>query len=140
MATYRFKGGMSQVDQSDSSEIHFQVLRAIAQNPDLTQRELAGVLGISLGKANYCLKALIVKGLVKIESFAKSPNKLGYAYLLTPQGVSQKAALTTSFLRHKLEEYEALRSEIEVLKLETEIPVVVKEKDSEDVQAEAHNK
>lgn len=110
---------MPEVDQVDSSEIHFQVLRAIAQNPDLTQRELAAVLGISLGKANYCLKALVVKGLVKIESFAKSKNKLGYAYLLTPQGVAQKAVLTTNFLRHKLEEYESLRSEIEMLKLET---------------------
>jgi EPS-associated MarR family transcriptional regulator len=131
---------MPEVDQSDSSEIHFQVLRAIAQNPDLTQRELAAVLGISLGKANYCLKALVVKGLVKIESFAKSKNKLGYAYLLTPQGVSQKAALTTSFLRHKLEEYESLRSEIEMLKLETANSASTSVQEKKDLQVEAQAK
>ena len=131
---------MPEVDQSDSSEIHFQVLRAIAQNPDLTQRELAAVLGISLGKANYCLKALVVKGLVKIESFAKSKNKLGYAYLLTPHGVSQKAALTKSFLRHKLEEYESLRSEIEMLKLETANSVGASVQETKDLQVEAQIK
>lgn len=131
---------MPEVDQTDSSEIHFQVLRAIAQNPDLTQRELAAVLGISLGKANYCLKALVVKGLVKIESFAKSKNKLGYAYLLTPQGVAQKAALTTSFLRHKLEEYESLRSEIEMLKLETANSASTSVQEKKDLQVEAQAK
>lgn len=131
---------MPELDQSDSSEIHFQVLRAIAQNPDLTQRELAAVLGISLGKANYCLKALVVKGLVKIESFAKSKNKLGYAYLLTPQGVAQKAALTTSFLRHKLEEYESLRSEIEMLKLETANSASTLVQEKKDLQVEAQAK
>jgi EPS-associated MarR family transcriptional regulator len=131
---------MSEVEQSDSSEIHFQVLRAIAQNPDLTQRELAAVLGISLGKANYCLKALVVKGLVKIDSFAKSKNKLGYAYLLTPQGVAQKAALTTSFLRHKLEEYESLRSEIEMLKLETANSASTTAQEKRDLQVEAQAK
>jgi EPS-associated MarR family transcriptional regulator len=131
---------MPEVDQLDSSEIHFQVLRAIAQNPDLTQRELAAELGISLGKANYCLKALVVKGLVKIESFAKSKNKLGYAYLLTPQGVAQKAALTTSFLRHKLEEYESLRSEIEMLKLETANSASTSVQEKKDLQVEAQAK
>jgi EPS-associated MarR family transcriptional regulator len=131
---------MPEVDQSDSSEIHFQVLRAIAQNPDLTQRELAAVLGISLGKANYCLKALVVKGLIKIESFAKSKNKLGYAYLLTPQGVVQKAALTTSFLRYKLEEYESLRSEIEMLKLETANSASTSVQEKKDLQVEAQAK
>jgi len=131
---------MSEVEQSDSSEIHFQVLRAIAQNPDLTQRELAAVLGISLGKANYCLKALVVKGLVKIDSFAKSKNKLGYAYLLTPQGVAQKAALTTSFLRHKLEEYESLRSEIEMLKLETANSASTTVQEKRDLQVEVQAK
>lgn len=131
---------MPEVDQTDSSEIHFQVLRAIAQNPDLTQRELAAVLGISLGKANYCLKALVVKGLVKIESFAKSKNKLGYAYLLTQQGVAQKATLTTSFLRHKLEEYESLRSEIEILKLETANSAGTSVQEKKDLQVEAQAK
>ena len=131
---------MSEVEQSDSSEIHFQVLRAIAQNPDLTQRELAAVLGISLGKANYCLKALVVKGLVKIDSFAKSKNKLGYAYLLTPQGVAEKAALTTSFLRYKLEEYESLRSEIEMLKLETANSASTSVQEKKDLQVEAQAK
>ena len=131
---------MPEIEQSDSSEIHFQVLRAIAQNPDLTQRELAAVLGISLGKANYCLKALVVKGLVKIDSFAKSKNKLGYAYLLTPQGVAEKAALTTSFLRHKLEEYESLRSEIEMLKLETANSASTTVQEQKDLQIEVQAK
>ena len=131
---------MDKIEDSGSNEIHLQVLRLIAQNPSLTQRELASVLGVSLGKANYCLKALVVKGLVKIESFAKSPNKLGYAYLLTPQGVAQKATLTTSFLRHKLEEYEALRCEIEILKSETEVLARLGEAASTDLHVEANSK
>ena len=101
-----------------SSETHLRVLRLLQDNPHLTQRELADALGVSLGKANYCLKALLLKGLIKMNNFSKSENKLGYAYLLTPSGVAAKARLTTEFLRIKMSEYEALRHEIDQLRRE----------------------
>ncbi len=94
-------------------EIHLQVLRAIECNPDLTQRQLAAALGVILGKANYCIKALIDKGLVKMGNFSHNQKKLGYAYLLTPKGVKGKAALTAHFLRRKMAEYEELCQEME---------------------------
>ena len=96
-------------------ENHFKVLRLLADRPDVTQRELAKALGISLGKANYCLQALLEKGLIKMSAFANSGNKLAYAYLLTPDGVSAKARLTRDFLYRKTHEYEALKLEIELL-------------------------
>lgn len=101
-----------------SSETHLRVLRLLQDNPHLTQRELADALGVSLGKANYCLKALLVKGLIKMNNFSKSENKLGYAYLLTPSGVAAKARLTTEFLTIKMSEYEALKHEIDQLRRE----------------------
>lgn len=88
--------------------------------PELTQREMAREMGVSLGKANYCLRALLGKGLVKAQNFRKSPKKRGYIYLLTPEGVAAKAALTRDFLARKREEYHALRVEIERLQKETE--------------------
>ena len=84
----------------------------------MTQRALAEALGVSLGAANYCLKALVQKGWVKLESFHKNPNKLGYLYLLTPLGIAAKATLTVSFLKRKLNEYTLLKEEIEELKAE----------------------
>ena len=93
-------------------------MRMLETNPSLTQRDLAHSLGVSVGKANYLLKALIDKGAVKASNFRRSDNKLAYAYLLTPAGVAQKAILTTKFLRVKLAEYESLRKEIEELKIE----------------------
>ena len=84
-------------------------------NPDLTQREIAQKLGVSTSGLNYCLKALIKKGLVKVQNFHQSKNKFGYVYLLTPQGVAEKALLTGRFLNRKLVEYEALKAEIEAL-------------------------
>lgn len=87
----------------------------------MSQRELASSLGVSLGKTNYCLRALISKGLVKAENYRKSSNKLAYLYLLTPAGVAAKTALTRQFLAHKVAEYEALRLEIEGLERESEI-------------------
>ena len=101
-----------------SSETHLRVLRLLQDNPHLTQRELADALGVSLGKANYCLKALLVKGLIKMNNFSRSENKLGYAYLLTPSGVAAKARLTTEFLKIKMSEYEALKHEIDQLRRE----------------------
>jgi EPS-associated MarR family transcriptional regulator len=84
----------------------------------MSQRELADALGVSLGKTNYCLKALLGKGLIKMQSFQKSQNKLAYAYLLTPDGIAEKAGLTVRFLARKVVEYESLTLEIELLKAE----------------------
>jgi EPS-associated MarR family transcriptional regulator len=88
-------------------------MRILQEKPDLTQRELAEKLGISVGGLNYCLKALMEKGLVKMKNFATSKNKFGYVYVLTPKGISEKAAITHRFLQRKMDEYEALKAEIE---------------------------
>jgi EPS-associated MarR family transcriptional regulator len=99
-------------------ENHLKVLRLLEANPHMSQRELAGALGVSLGKTNYCLKALLGKGYIKMQSFNKSQNKLAYAYLLTPDGIAEKAGLTVRFLARKVAEYESLTLEIEALKSE----------------------
>lgn len=100
---------------SIDEESHLRIMRLIEASPALSQRELAMALGVSLGKVNYLLKALIEKGAIKASNFRRSDNKLAYAYLLTPNGVAQKAALTARFLRRKLAEYESLKREIEQL-------------------------
>lgn len=97
-------------------DTYFRVMRLLQDNPDLTQRELADKLGVSVGGLNYCLKALMEKGWVKMQNFSQSKNKFGYVYILTPKGIAQKAALTGHFLKRKVEEYEALKAEIEALK------------------------
>lgn len=96
------------------------VLRLLDASPDLTQREMAREMGVSLGKVNYCLRALLAKGFVKVQNFRTSNNKRGYAYLLTPEGVAAKAVMTRDFLAVKREEYEALRLELEGLQRESE--------------------
>jgi EPS-associated MarR family transcriptional regulator len=101
-------------------DTYFRVMRLLQENPDLTQRELAEKLGVSVGGLNYCLKALMEKGWVKMQNFSHSKNKFGYVYILTPKGISEKAALTGNFLKRKMEEYEALKTEIETLKSELE--------------------
>ena len=93
-------------------EDHFDVLRKIQQNPESTQRELAEELGFSLGKLNYCLKALKSKGLIKIENFKKNPNKLNYFYVLTPKGITAKTSLTLNFMKRKMKEYDELKKEL----------------------------
>jgi len=103
-------------------EIQFQVLRRLHQTPEVSQRALARELGISLGSVNYCFQALVEKGWVKMQNFSRSENKLGYIYLLTPTGISQKSRLTTEFLRRKVAEYETLREEIEQLKADLSNP------------------
>lgn len=103
-------------------DTHFRIMRILQENPDLTQRELAEKLGMSVGGLNYCLNALIDKGLVKMQNFSNSKNKFKYVYLLTPMGISEKVALTTRFLSRKMEEYEALKIEIEALKSEVDAP------------------
>ena len=99
-------------------DTHFRIMRILQDNPDLTQRELADKLGMSVGGLNYCLNALIDKGFVKMANFSKSKNKFKYVYLLTPMGIAEKVALTTRFLSRKMEEYEALQLEISYLKNE----------------------
>ncbi len=104
------------VKQTQTQEdTYFRVLRALNENPDLTQRELAQKLGVSVGSLNYCLKALIEKGWVKMHNFSQSKNKFGYIYILTPRGISEKTTLAGRFLKRKLEEYEVLKLEIESL-------------------------
>ena len=115
----------NQKDNKVSAEVTFQVLAHLQENPKDTQRAIAGKLGISLGSVNYCINALINKGFLKVENFRKSSNKLGYAYLLTPSGIHEKASLTVSFLKRKQREYVELEVEIaalreEVTKLERE--------------------
>jgi len=99
-------------------EIHLKVLRHLQENPDVTQRELAEHLGVSLGKANYCLQALIGKGFVKARNFHNSNNKRAYLYILTPKGIEEKARISVSFLRRKMREYEELKQEIAQLEQE----------------------
>ncbi len=101
-------------------DTNFRLMQLLHDNPRMSQREMANALGISFGGINYCLNALIEKGLVKIHNFSQNQNKFGYAYLLTPRGISEKAKLTSSFLKRKLQEYEALSAEIKALKLEIE--------------------
>ena len=102
----------------NTQETHLKVLRHLEDNPSVTQRQLAEELGISLGKTNYCLKALINKGMVKAKNFKNSANKRAYLYILTPKGIETKARISIKFLQRKTEEYEALRLEIEELKTE----------------------
>ena len=92
---------------------HFNVLRKIKKNPQFSQRELAEELGFSLGKLNYCLKALKNKGLVKIENFKRNPNKVNYIYVLTPKGIAEKTKLTLNFMKQKIKEYDELKNEVD---------------------------
>jgi len=96
----------------------YGLLKTLENNPSLSQRDLAKRLGISLGKVNFCINALVEKGCLKVNNFRNSDNKLAYAYLLTPKGVEQKARMTVEFLQIKVQEYERLRAEIEELQRE----------------------
>ena len=104
----------------NNKDIHLDLLRKLELNPAYTQRELSQEMGVSLGKVNYCMKKLTEKGWIKLKSFSNNPNKVGYAYLLTPKGIEQKASLTITFLKIKMEEYEMLKDEINALKKDTE--------------------
>ena len=97
-------------------EFHYKLLKILQDKPDLSQRELAREVGLSLGKTNYCLRALIEKGFIKASNFRNSQNKVAYAYLLTPSGIEEKVHATSYFLRRKLAEYGALEKEIEQLR------------------------
>ena len=104
-----------------TEEYRYKILKELEQDPSMSQRELAKRLGISLGKVNFCLKALIEKGLIKAENFKNNANKSGYLYLLTPKGIEDKVSLTKSFLKRKLKEHEGLEKEIEQLREEVKI-------------------
>jgi EPS-associated MarR family transcriptional regulator len=101
-------------------DTRFRLMQILHVNPDISQRAMAKALGISFGGVNYCLNALMAKGLVKVQNFSQSQNKFGYVYLLTPAGIAEKMSLTGSFLKRKMDEYEALRVEIEALQSEIE--------------------
>lgn len=103
-----------------ADELSITILRRLADTPDVNQRELASHAGVSLGRLNYALRALVDKGWVKVGNFSRSQHKLGYAYLLTPRGIEAKAKLTQAFLARKLCEYDALRDEIANLQRELE--------------------
>jgi EPS-associated MarR family transcriptional regulator len=102
-----------------TDEYRYKILKELQQDPDISQRELARRLAISLGKANFCLKALIEKGLVKAGNFKTAPDKAKYLYLLTPKGIEERFSLTHSFLLRKMQEHEELTEEIERLRKET---------------------
>ena len=104
----------------NNQDIRLDLLRRLESNPQFTQRELSIETDVSLGKVNYCMKKLTEKGWVKLTNFSHNPNKMGYAYLLTPQGIEEKSRLTFSFLKRKVVEYEILKKEINALKLESE--------------------
>ena len=100
------------------SDTEYIILKILKDNPRMTQRQMASELGLSLGKTNYVVQALVDKGWVKLSNFKRSDNKLGYIYLLTPEGLSEKAILAQNFLKRKSEEYNRLKEEIEILKNE----------------------
>jgi EPS-associated MarR family transcriptional regulator len=104
-----------------TEEVRYKLLKLLEPNPQLSQREVAKELGISLGKVNYCLQALMDKGWIKAANFKNSKNKTAYMYLLTPRGFEEKARVTSRFLQMKVQEYEALREEIEQLRREADL-------------------
>ena len=105
-----------------SSDIHFKLLDILEKNPELSQRLLSRELGISLGSINYCIRALVEKGQVKAQNFKKNSNKIGYVYLLTPKGITEKISMTKDFLTKRIEEYERLQIEINQLKNDIRSP------------------
>jgi EPS-associated MarR family transcriptional regulator len=107
-------GGLDPAEQ----QLNLRVLRLLAERPELTQRELAKALGLSLGKTNFIVRAVLAQGWVKAENFRRSNNKLGYIYVLTAQGIAQRLRLTQTFIARKEQEYELLRREIESLRIE----------------------
>ena len=102
-----------------NDELHYKILKDLTESPDTNQRDLAGRLGVSLGRVNYCLKGLVEKGLIKAKNFRRNKNKLSYVYLLTPRGIEEKANLTITFLNYKMEERKRL--ELEIADLQDEV-------------------
>jgi len=112
-------------------EITYKLLKLIKTEPHLSQREIAQKMGVSLGKTNYCLKALVDKGFIKFQNFYNNKKKSAYIYFLTPKGIEEKAEVTYRFLQRKIEEYESIKVEIENLKNETALPEEAGTKDSD---------
>ena len=108
---------------------HYGLLKTLEGNPSLSQRDLAKHLGVSLGKVNFCLNALVAKGCLKVNNFRNSDNKLAYAYVLTPRGIEMRARMTVQFLKYKVQEYERLKAEIEELQREAERQGLLEEHD-----------
>jgi len=102
----------------DAEEVRYRLMTLIGQRPQLTQREAASELGVSIGKINYCLRALIERGYVKLNNFRRNPDKREYRYFLTPRGIEVKAQVAVAFLQRKMDEYEKLRQEIDRLNLD----------------------
>ena len=114
-------------DRTEAKDFtHYKALQLLKQHPDLSQREMAQRLGISNGGMHYCLSALMDKGLIKLGNFASSKHKMGYVYLLTPQGIAQKAAIASCFLERKMAEYEGLKAEIASLKADAQSATIAK--------------
>lgn len=107
-------------------DVRFRVLRLLQENPEMSQRDLADAVGVSLGSLHYCLNALVEKGLVMVGNFTAAEDKRRYAYVLTPKGISERAALTHRFLKRKRAEYDALKTEIAALQEELELSAVMK--------------
>ena len=101
------------MNDDEKKQVYLNILRKINSDKDVSQRGLAKELGFSLGKLNYCLKSLKDKGYIKIKNFQQNPNKINYAYILTPKGISQKTRLTISFMRKKMQEYDELKKELD---------------------------
>ncbi len=101
------------MNKTKNNEDQFELLRKIEKNPDASQRELAIKMGFSLGKLNYCLRALRQKGLIKIKNFNKNPKKINYFYVLTPEGITEKTKLTINFMKRKMNEYDELKKELD---------------------------
>ena len=102
----------SRLAKKRQRDAHYQVMRVLEKNPQITQRELSSELGLSLGKLNYCIKALKQKGLIKYQNFRNNKNKKDYIYILTPKGIAHKTKLTINFMKRTMEEYEELKKEI----------------------------
>ena len=119
---------MASTQEQQLEDLHFRVLKTLEVKPDTSQRDLAAQLGISHGKMNYCMNALMEKGFVKLTNFQQSQHKFKYAYLLTPAGIAEKAALTGRFLKRKMAEYDALKVEIEALQKEAAAQDQLKDK------------
>jgi EPS-associated MarR family transcriptional regulator len=121
-----------------TDEYRYKIFKLVEANPAISQRQLARELGISLGKANYCLKALVEKGLLKANNFRNSKRKLAYAYKLTPKGIEEKASVTVRFLKKKMTEFEQLQQEIDELRKESvktchsQLSALAKEQDETD--------
>ena len=120
LAQTRHKHHMTTRRQIANDDTLFWTLKLLQENPGVSQRSLAKEVGINVSSINFCLKALVEKGWIKMGNFSKNPDKLSYTYLLTPTGVAEKAVLTQRFLQRKMAEYEKLRGEIEALQLEEE--------------------